>query len=123
MVHYVTMEEFTQRKTKNEEDTLYDATKKLVVAPVHKEDQIEIEESSAQIAAANAIGPAIGNIASDTETTAGDTVPAVTAAEQRTAELLAAHKMAKPAPHRKLQVSLIAVAIMIAVLLFALLYR
>lgn len=103
------------------EDQLLDADKKMVLNPLTREDQIEAEQSNAEIATAHANGPAIGNFSGDIEATGGEI--AKKEAEHKASQLLAMHKAANPPKQSKVPISIIAVLIMIGVLLFALLYR
>ena len=119
------MEEF-DKHAEQDDRQLYDAAKKVTVTPLHREDQIEVEQSATEIAAAHANGPAIGNISSDNEVT-GDPTTATNPeqlAQTRAEQLLHAHKLANPAQTKKHPyVLVIALVAMIGLLLFALLYR
>ncbi len=109
--------EFEENKPAPEEQLL-SADRKMVVNPLSRVDQIEVEQSGAEIAAAHANGPAIGNFSGDIEATGNAAV-----AEQKATQLLALHKAANPTKKPKFPMSVVVVLVMIGVLLFALLYK
>lgn len=111
------------KDTHEPEDQILDAARKLTINPINREDQIQSEQNISEIATAHANGPAIGNFAGDIEATGGTNVATPETAEQRAVQLLAKHKATNPTKTTKFPIAFVGIVIMIAVLLFALLYR
>lgn len=102
------------------EDKILDAEKKVVLNPINREDQIQAEQTDAEVAAAHVNGPAIANISNDTEATG--TSAAAQSAEVKANQLISMHKAANPTQKLKFPISVIVMLVIIGVLLFALLY-
>ena len=124
------MEEFTNKDGAGAgRDEIRLTEKRVTLQPLH--DDIRADDApDAQVAASHINGTAIANIASDRETTAADpqvtTLSPQVAAEQRAIEALEAHKAAQPPSKAKRHgryASIIGLLIIIAIALFALLYR
>lgn len=122
------MEEFTTQGPAGPDSATPGAeVRRVTLQPLH-DDVAPEDESDGQIAAHHANAPAIGNIASDREQTGTATTPPSQpqTAEQRAAELMANHRMAQPADTGKQRAKLVAIigiVVIIAIAVFALLYR
>lgn len=118
------MEEFTNRNAIGlDKDIILPAEKKVTLQPIHTDVNID-DESDSQIAASHANGMPIGNIAIDSESTSlNDTATPVDTPAQSTHTLPPRAPATQQAITHKSYASVIMMAIVIALLLFALLYR
>lgn len=116
------MEEYTSRNdvTISSNDVILPAEKKITLQPVHVDVHVD-DESDVQVAASHANGAPIGNITGDRESTGIDNVKTPTPTATTT---VSSQQPATTTPirHRSYR-SIIVMAIIIAILLFALLHR
>lgn len=124
MLSFRDMEEYTNSSSLKDSPANLEQ-KRIVLNPIH--DSIAPEESNdAQIAASHIVGAPIGNIASDTESTAkaGEPLSREAQAAQRAEQILTIHKAAQPTAKKSpIPITVIAAVIAVAILIFALVYR
>lgn len=119
------MEEFTNKNTVGQDaDVILATKKKVTLQPLHEDLQVD-DDSDVQVAASHAVGPSIANIPSDREST-GETEATHTDVAKRVDDALAAHKASQPVDMTKRHaksISIIGLLVVLAIALFALLYR
>lgn len=115
------MEEYTSKNDIGlDKDVLLASEKKITLQPVHDDVHID-DESDVQVAATHANGAPIGNIASDRESTNITEAMAEPDTHDRTP--LATSATGVQHSHHKRYVSVVVMGVVIAALVFALLYR